>query len=332
MSSRPQRNATPRGFAVCRGGEATPPGLRNAVVALGNFDGVHRGHRRLIEKTIAMAAERGCPSAVLTFEPHPRKFFAPDQPLFRITPEPVKLRIFEKLGLAGAFVRQFDRALAGTTAAGFVEHLLRDEIGAAGVVAGHDFHFGRGREGTPALLAELCRRHGLVCDIIDVVEEGGQPISSGAIRSALQRGEISLANSLLGYRWFVEGEVRHGDKRGRVLGFPTINIGLDPECGLRHGIYAVRVALGPGEIRDGVASFGRRPTFDDGAPLLEIHLFDFSGDLYGRVIQAEFVGWIRPEERFESVDALVAQMDADAADARRKLASPVPGDLPSMIG
>jgi riboflavin kinase / FMN adenylyltransferase len=270
------------------------------------------------------------PSAVLTFEPHPRKFFAPDRPMFRLTPEPVKLAILRKLGLDGVFVRRFDAALAGTSPEDFVMHLLAGELGAAGVVAGHDFHFGRGRAGTPAILAELCRQAGLACEIVTAVAEGGEAVSSSGVRAALEVGEVRRANRLLGYRWFVAGEVRHGDKRGRDLGFPTANLDLGPDFALKPGIYAVRAALPAGVVSDGVASFGSRPTFDNGAPLLEAHLFDFEGDLYGAAIQVELVGWIRGEERFASAEALTAQMRADAAAARRLLAA---GDgLPSMIG
>jgi riboflavin kinase/FMN adenylyltransferase len=268
---------------------------------------------------MALGERAGRPSAVLTFEPHPRQFFAPDTPMFRLTPEPVKLAILARLGLNGAFVRRFDRALASTTAAEFVGVLLKQDLGASGVVVGHDFHFGRGREGTPAVLASLCGEHGLACEIIAPVAQDGEPISSSVIRTALENGDIARANALLGYRWFVEGVVRHGDKRGRTLGFPTANLSLDA-CGLRHGIYAVRVAPGDGTVRDGVASFGRRPTFDNGAPLLEAHVFDFAGDLYGRRVQVEFVGWIRGEERFDSATALVARMEEDARQARALLA------------
>jgi riboflavin kinase/FMN adenylyltransferase len=326
-------NEAARAFAVCRDGEPVPASLRGGVLAIGNFDGVHRGHRALIELVIRSARERSAPAAILTFEPHPRKFFAPHKPLFRLTPEPAKLAIFRKLGLDCAFVRRFDAGLAATTATDFVERLLGRELGASGVVVGHDFHFGKGREGSPALLEELCRRNGWLCVIVPPVTAGGKAVSSGAVRAALEEGDVARANALLGHRWFVEGEVQHGERRGRALGFPTANISLPAETGLRHGIYAVRAALGPGEVRDGVASFGRRPTFDNGAPLLEVFLFDFSGDLYGRTLQVEFADWIRGEERFPSAAALVARMNDDAAEARRMLAAAGGEDpLDSLIG
>ncbi|GJD63928.1 bifunctional riboflavin kinase/FAD synthetase [Methylobacterium frigidaeris] len=317
-------------FPVHRDGEPVPEGLKGAVAALGNFDGIHQGHRALIAAVREMAGALGRPSAVLTFEPHPRAFFSPDTAMFRLTGEGEKLAVLRRLGIDGAFVRRFDAALAGTGAAAFVADTLKGELGLSGVVIGHDFHFGRGREGTPAMLEALCAENGLACRIVPAVAAGGgeAPVSSSAIRAALEAGDVATANHLLGYRWFVEGEVRHGDKRGRALGFPTANVALDA-CALALGIYAVRARLGDGSVRDGVASYGRRPTFDDGAPLLETYLFDFASDLYGQRIAVEFVGFIRGEARFDSAEALVARMHEDAAEARRLLA----GDhTPSMLG
>jgi riboflavin kinase/FMN adenylyltransferase len=316
-------------FPVHRDGEPVPAGLDGAVAALGNFDGIHQGHRALIAAVQELAADLGRPSAVLTFEPHPRAFFSPDTAMFRLTGEAGKLAVLRRLGIDGAFVRRFDAALAGTSAAAFVSDTLKGELGLTGVVIGHDFHFGRGREGTPAMLEALCAENGLACRIVPAVAAGGgeAPVSSSAIRAALEAGDVATANHLLGYRWFVEGEVRHGDKRGRTLGFPTANVALDA-CALAHGIYAVRARLSDGSVRDGVASYGRRPTFDDGAPLLETTLFDFSGDLYGQRIAVEFVGFIRSEARFDSAEALVARMHEDAAEARRMLAE---DRTPSML-
>jgi riboflavin kinase/FMN adenylyltransferase len=305
---------TSSSIVVCRDGEPVPESLKGAMAAIGNFDGVHRGHQHLIR----MAAESGKPGAVVTFEPHPRAFFQPDKPLFLLTPEPVKLAILARLGLAGVFLRRFDKELASLTAAEFVDVLSRD-LKVSGVVIGHDFHFGRGREGNPARMMELCQARGLECLVAPAITQGSEPVSSSAIRAALEAGDIALANRLLGYRWFVRSEVRHGDKRGRVLGYPTANMSLPEASRLRHGVYAVRAAVG-GKAVDGVASFGRRPTFDNGAPLLEVHLFDFAGDLYGQILDVEFVGWIRGEERFDGVKALIARMDQDSDEARRMLA------------
>lgn len=308
-------------FVIARDGGADGAGLRGAVVAIGNFDGVHRGHQRLIEIARALAERRSSPAAILTFEPHPRAFFAPGKPMFRLTPEAEKLIVLRRLGLDGVIVRRFDADLAATTAEDFVTGLLVRDIGASGVVVGHDFHFGKGRAGTPELLADLARRQGIACEIVPVVADGGEAVSSSAIRAALEAGAVERANRLLGYTWFCTGEIRHGEKRGRDLGYPTANMRLPDGCGLRHGIYAVRMAV-DGVVRDGVASFGRRPTFDNGAPLLETFLFDFSGDLYGKTVAVEFVSFLRGEERFETIADLVAQMDRDSAASRAILAKP----------
>ena len=326
----PEPGSTPaaRPFTVCGADEPVPAVLRGAVAALGNFDGVHRGHRALIEAVRQDAGPR--PAAVLTFEPHPRAFFAPDQPMFRLTGPRAKEIVFARLGLDGLFVRRFDGRLAATSPRGFVEGWLRDDLGLSGVVIGHDFHFGQGRAGTPAILADLCTEAGIACRIVPAVAGGpdGAPISSSAIRAALAAGDMTRANALLGYRWFVLAEVRHGDKRGRTLGYPTANLALD-SCGLAHGIYAVRVRLADGRLVLGVASYGRRPTFDDGAPLLEVHLFDFSGDLYGQEVAVELLAFLRGEEKFASAEALIAQMDVDSARAK----AAIRGDgVASMLG
>jgi riboflavin kinase/FMN adenylyltransferase len=305
---------------VCRDGDAVPQAIRGAVVAIGNFDGVHRGHRKLIDAACAEAARLGRPTAVLTFEPHPRKFFQPDIAFFRLTPEPVKLAVLARTAIDGVFIRRFDAALAALSPDAFVDRVLIEALQASGVVVGHDFHFGRGRAGTPEGLAALSAARGLTCRIVDVVREGGAIVSSTGVRRALESGDVAEANQLLGYRWFVRAEVRHGDKRGRTLGYPTANLRLADDCQLRHGIYAVRVATAEDGVRDAVASFGRRPTFDNGAPLLEAHLFDFAGDLYGLTLDVEFVGWIRGEEKFDAVEALVARMDEDARQAKAVLA------------
>jgi riboflavin kinase / FMN adenylyltransferase len=209
----------------------------------------------------------------------------------------------------------FDRRLASTPAQDFVDCILVDGLGIAGAAIGFDFHFGQNRAGSPQYLAEQGARLGFAVDVVPPLEDEGRPISSGGIRQALLAGRVMEAAELLGAPWFVSGQVIHGDKRGRELGFPTVNIRLDPACGLKHGIYAVRVRVGE-RIHDGVASFGRRPMFDDCAPLLEVFLFDFAEDLYGQTIDVAFIGWIRREQKFESIDALKRQMDADVAQAR----------------
>jgi riboflavin kinase / FMN adenylyltransferase len=330
MQTQPKRRARP--FAVCRNGDAIPAELRGAVIAIGNFDGLHRGHQALIGTAVDLARRDGRPAALLTFDPHPRAFFAPDIRHFRLTPEPVKLKILDRLGLNAAFIRRFDAELAKTSARDFVLGLLADELGASALVIGGDFHFGRGREGTPGVLVDLAREKGIGVTVVGTVEAEGGVVSSSRIRTALEDGDVDLANALLGYRWFVRGEVRHGDKRGRTLGYPTANMKLDPGCHLAHGIYAVRAALADGKVVDGVASFGRRPTFDNGAPLLETYLFDHSSDLYGTMMEVEFVGRIRPEARFDSAEALVAQMRQDEEEARAVLSRAREDGTRSFIG
>jgi riboflavin kinase/FMN adenylyltransferase len=301
-------------FRVVR--DAAPAdALRGAVLALGNFDGVHRGHRAVIDAARARATKLGAPAGVLTFEPHPRAFFHPHEQLFRLTDENAKLRLLAATGLDGAVVLTFDAALASLTAEEFVSRILRERYALRGAVIGFNFHFGKGRAGTPAFLTAEGERHGFTVDIVPPLMDGGRLISSGPIRGALTAGRIAEAAELLGYAWFVSGNVVHGDKRGRELGFPTANIKLDPACGLRHGVYAVRVQV-EGRRYDGVANFGRRPMFDDGSVLLEVFLFDFSGDLYGRSMDVAFIGWIRKEMVFASVTDLVNRMNEDAVEAR----------------
>jgi riboflavin kinase/FMN adenylyltransferase len=293
--------------------------LRGAVVAIGNFDGVHRGHRAVIGAAIARAKALGRPAAALTFEPHPRAFFNPNEPLFRLTDEAGKLRLLASTGLDGAIVLTFDAALARLTAEEFVERILLERFAVSGAAIGFNFHFGARRAGSPQFLAAEGRKRGFAVDIVPRFEDDGRPVSSGPIREALAGGRVREATELLGFPWFVSGTVIHGDKRGRELGFPTANVRLDAGCGLRHGIYAVRAAI-DGRRYDGVASFGRRPMFDGGAVLLEVYLFDFSGDLYGRSIDVAFIDWIRDEAVFASVEELTRQMQDDARRAREALA------------
>jgi len=313
-------------FTVVRDGEELPPDLRRAFIAIGNFDGVHRGHRAVIDRAIELAREDRRPAVVLTFEPHPRAFFRKDQPLFRLTPEPEKLKLLAAAGLDGAVVMQFDGKLAGVTAEDFVKDILVRRLSAAGVVVGDNFQFGRRRQGNAEFLREQGEERGFEVELVKPLLFRGKPVSSSAIRELLAKGEVDEASKLLGYTWFVSGKVIHGEKRGRELGYPTANIALDPACDLAHGIYAVRVRV-RGEIRDGVASFGRRPTFGGGAPLLEVFLFDFESDIYDEEIDAAFFGWVRPEAKFADAAELTRQMDADSAMAREKLADAA-GDFP----
>jgi riboflavin kinase/FMN adenylyltransferase len=322
-------NPADTAFSIVRDGDPGP--LHGAVVAIGNFDGVHRGHRTVIGAALNRAATLGRKAAALTFSPHPRRFFQPNAPMFPLSSERDKLRLLAATGLDGAIVMRFDAALAATTAQDFVEKILVGRFGIGGAAIGFDFHFGHKRRGSPEYLAEQGRRLGFVVDIVQPLEDEGRPVSSGAVREALSQGKVVEAAELLGAPWFVSGEVIHGAKRGRDLGFPTANIRLDPACGLKHGIYAVRMAVA-GKRHDGVASFGIRPMFDAGAPLLEVFLFDFTGDLYGANVDVAIIGWVRPEATFASIDDLKRHMMADVAQARDALkragrAFPVLGEI-----
>jgi riboflavin kinase/FMN adenylyltransferase len=324
------------GFIIIR--DSTPPAAipRGAVVAMGNFDGVHLGHRAVIAAALQMARIQGRPALAVTFEPHPRRFFSPNTPQFRLTDEIAKLRLLAGTGLEGAVVMTFDKNRAGTTAKDFIHHDLIDRLGVSGIAVGYDFHFGKGRVGSPSLLVNEAPRLGIEVDVQPHVDIDERPVSSSAIRMALAEGQIEDATAMLGGPWFITGEVIHGEKRGRDLGYPTANIRLDHNCGLKHGIYAVRVGREQGKNQsrqqsrfDGVASFGRRPTFDNGAPLLEIFLFDFDGDLYGATLDVAFISFIRDELKFDSVEALVARMDEDSTRARAALAA-APDAFPKL--
>jgi riboflavin kinase/FMN adenylyltransferase len=307
-------------FLVIRDNTPMTAVPRGAVVAMGNFDGVHLGHRAVIAAALKMGRTHNRPALALTFEPHPRRFFSPNTPQFRLTDEAAKLRLLAGTGLDGAVIMTFDKQRAGTTAQDFIHHELIGRLGISGIAVGYDFHFGKGRVGSPSLLINEAPGLGIDVDVQPHVDIDERPVSSSAIRMALAEGQIADATAMLGGPWFVTGDVIHGEKRGRELGYPTANIRLDGNCGLRHGIYAVRVGRQEKRL-DGVASFGRRPTFDNGAPLLEIFLFDFKGDLYGESLDVAFIDFIREELKFSSVEALVRQMDDDSARARAALAA-----------
>ena len=306
------------GFTVIR--DTTPDAdiPRGSVVAMGNFDGVHLGHRAVIAAALRMARTRGSRAFAVTFEPHPRSFFSPNSPQFRLSDEASKLRLLAGTGLDGAVVMTFDKGRAGTSAQDFIHHDLIRRLGISGIAVGYDFHFGKGRVGSPSLLLSEAPRLGIEVDVQAHVDIAERPISSSAIRMALAEGQVDVATASLGGPGFVTGEVIHGEKRGRDLGYPTANIRLDKTCGLKHGIYAVRVGRGS-ERFDAVASYGRRPTFDNGAPLLEVFLFDFKGDLYGSKLDVAFIGFIRDELKFDGIDALIRQMDDDSVRARAVL-------------
>lgn len=303
------------------GSSSLPASCRGGVVAIGNFDGVHRGHQAVLARALAESERRGVPALALTFEPHPRSVFRPDVQLYRITPAPMRARLLDALGFRAVVEQPFDRDFSALSAEEFVRGILVEDLGISHVVTGFDFHFGRNRQGGPAFLMEAGERLDFGVALVDAFrDEGAEVVSSSRIRDLLSAGEVAEAAGLLGYRYTVEAEISHGQKLGRELGFPTANMALPPSTGLRHGIYAVRLRRADGSLHDGVASFGRRPTVtDEGAPLLETFVFDFSGDLYGEVCSVSFFGFLRGEVKFEGLESLIAQMKRDEAEARALL-------------
>jgi riboflavin kinase/FMN adenylyltransferase len=298
-----------------------PTELRGGVVAIGNFDGVHRGHQAVLERALGEAERRGVPALVLTFEPHPRTVFRPDVPLFILTPPAMKARLLAELGFSAVVEQAFTREFAGQSAEEFVIGILDRKLGISHAVTGFDFHFGKNRQGGPAFLMESGARHGFGVTLVDAFrDEGAEIVSSSRIRALLGEGDVAQAAGLLGYRLTVEETVVEGNRLGRTLGFPTANMKLPQTTELRPGIYAVRFRRADGMLHDGVASFGRRPTVvEDGALLLETFVFDFSGELYGETCEVSFFGYLRGEERFDGLEALTAQMQRDEAEARALL-------------
>jgi riboflavin kinase / FMN adenylyltransferase len=297
----------------------------HAVVAIGNFDGLHRGHQELLGVARVKATELGKPWGIITFEPHPRSFFKPDEPVFRLTPLHLKARLAAVLGASFVLNLTFDAELADLEPQAFVERYLVDHIAISHAVTGYDFHFGKGRKGNPTVLKELGTQLGFEVTIVDQVSDDGDshsPFSSSSIRSALRHGHMATAAKELGYYWTAMGEVVHGDQRGRSIGFPTANIILEKGVEPFRGIYAVRVrdagARG-GPAWMGAGYFGDRPTFDSLRTFLEVYVLDFSGDLYGKTLAVEFVELIRADRRFHSVEELKSQMALDCAAARTLL-------------
>lgn len=308
-----------------------PAASTGGVVAVGNFDGMHAGHRALLDVAHKTAASLGRPAVVLTFEPHPRTFFRPDEPVFRLTPLPAKARLMRALAVDALVVADFDAALAALSADAFVEEVLVSRLKVATAVVGYNFHFGKGRTGSPKTLQAMGARLGFPVAVVgEIAGPDGAPVSSSSIRDALAAGDVAAANRQLGYRWFAVGRVERGAGRGRALGFPTANITLSSDCRLRHGIYSVRLQRHDGSLHDGVASYGRRPTFDNGEALLEVFALDITADLYDEEVAVSFVEWIRPEAKFESAAALTAAIRQDVATARGHLAAAGPGTALDM--
>jgi riboflavin kinase/FMN adenylyltransferase len=297
-----------------------PEALRGAVVALGNFDGFHRGHQAVVGAAVDWARAAGRPAIVATFDPHPVRLFKPDAPPFRLTTLDQRQDLFAAAGADAMLVFHFDRDLAATSAEDFVGALLGDRLGSSGLVTGEDFTFGRGRAGNVAVLAALGADRGIEVRTIGPVEADGEIVSSSRIREALQAGEPGTATRLLTRPFAIRGEVRHGDKVGRTIGYPTANLELGAYLRPRYGIYAVTGRLPDGTLLKGAANLGIRPSFDPPRELLEPHFFDWSGDLYGQEIEVALHHFIRPEARFDDLAALTAQMAADCERARELLA------------
>ena len=298
-----------------------PEPLRGAVIALGNFDGFHMGHQAVAREAIEWARAEGRPSIIATFDPHPVRLFKPDVPPFRLTTLEQRQELYLAAGATAMLVFHFDAELAGTSAEDFVRVLLGERLGAAGVVTGEDFTFGKGRAGDRALLETLGREAGIAARAVAPVMDGGAPVSSSRVRDALRAGDPQEAARLLTRPFAIRGVVEHGDKRGREIGYPTANLAIEHYLRPKFGIYAVtgRV-LATGEELTGAANIGVRPQFEPPKELLEPHFFDFAGDLYGQEIEVAFHHFLRPEGKFDTLDALVAQMDADCRQARELLA------------
>ena len=296
-----------------------PAKSKGAALAIGNFDGVHRGHQEVLNAAIKLAREEGRSSGAVVFEPHPREFFAPETPFFRLTPLPLKLELLEALGLDQTFVIPFDQALASLSAEAFATEVVAKGLGASHVVVGHDFSFGKGRTGTTEGLAALGRTLGFGVDVVAPVGAHGATFSSSRIREHLRQGETREAADQLGYWWRVRGRVEPGAGRGKGLGFPTLNLKLASGQDVRHGIYAMRIDV-DGHSHPAAGYVGSRPTFGEGEPVLEAYLLDFAGDLYGKEVEAEFIAFLRPDQTFATPEALSMQMREDCEQARAILA------------
>jgi len=295
--------------------EPMPASLRGAILALGNFDGFHLGHQAVVGEALRWAAEDGRPCIIATFDPHPVRHFKPDTPPFRLTTLDQREEIFAAAGADAMLVFHFDAAMASQPAESWVETMVCGHIGAAGVVTGEDFTFGKGRGGSPALL----RQHGVATRAMPAVHAEGAPVSSSRIRTALREGDCALATRLMTRPFAIRGIVQHGDKVGRTIGFPTANLDMGSYLRPHYGIYAITGQLPDGRMVHGAANLGIRPTFDPPKELLEPHFFDFSGDLYGQEIEVAFHHFLRGEAKFDSLDDLTAQMERDCQQARALL-------------
>ncbi|MFM5918043.1 MAG: bifunctional riboflavin kinase/FAD synthetase [Novosphingobium sp.] len=300
--------------------DAIPDALRGAVIALGNFDGFHLGHQAVAGEALAWAKTEGRPGIIATFDPHPVRHFAPDAPPFRLTTLDQRQDLFAAAGADAMLVFHFDQTLAQTSAEDFVGELLARQLGARGVVTGEDFTFGKGRAGNVAVLADLAKANGMAARAVGPVSDHGTVVSSSHIRDLLREGDCSGAAELLTRPFAIRGMVQHGAKLGRTIGYPTANLELGSYLRPKYGIYAVTARLSDGTLFKGAANIGIRPSFDPPVELLEVFLFDWSGDLYGQEIEVALHHYLRPEAKFDSLETLTAQMDRDCQRARELLA------------
>ncbi len=309
---------------VFRTWSEVPPPLKGGVIALGNFDGLHCGHQAVIGRAVEIARQGGTAAAVMTFEPHPRMFFKPDQEPFLLSPFRMKARLIEALGADYLYVQTFDREFSQRSAENFVSEILVKGLGLSHLVVGEDYVFGHQRKGNVALLRELAPRYEFEVSAIGEMKLGGDVrYSSTATRTYLKEGQPEAAAHLLGRYWEIEGRVETGKQLGRTLGFPTANLRYRDYLHPKKGVYAIRAGVDKGAEtvwHDGVANFGNRPTFDNTDVLLEAHLFDFDENLYAKHLRVALIDYLRPEQKFDGLDALKAQIARDSATARELLA------------
>jgi len=303
---------------ILRHSDQVPAELRQGVVAIGNFDGVHQGHQVVMKTALELARAESRPFGVLTFEPHPRSVFQPNLAPFRLTPFRTKAQLIAGVGADFLYVQPFDLNYAQTTAEDFIQNTLVNALDVRHVVIGHDYAFGKGRTGNPTSLRRMGDSLGFgVTEIAAITGNSGNLLSSTAVRDAIREGRCEDAATILGRPWFIEGRVEHGDARGRTIGFPTANIHITDSLRPRTGVYAVRVDVEDLGSFEGVANYGNRPTFDDDGHVLEVHLFDMEENLYDRHVRVTFETFLRDEHKFDGIDALKKQINQDASTARR---------------
>jgi riboflavin kinase/FMN adenylyltransferase len=295
-----------------------PDAYKNTVLALGNFDGMHKGHAALIKQCVSLARDIKTIPAVMTFEPHPRQFFSADKAPVSIYTFRQKAEKLKDMGIECLFVARFNHTLAATSAHDFVHNILSESLRAKHVLTGYNFAFGKGRTGNTEFLARETETLGIGFTAMPEVKDGTSTISTSAIRAALAQGDVARASQMLGHNYTLEGHVMHGNKRGKTIGFPTANLAVHHLAVPRLGVYAVRAIL-ENTTYDGVANIGIKPTFDGKIPMLETHIFNFNQSIYGRRLCVEFMDFIRPEKKFENLDDLRRQIDADAHIAKEKL-------------